>query len=352
MEVSDFKSEKVERGDYKELRHPSLSHRVVTVSNSGDYMPCYSPLQGVRSFDGKVKIGGAWLGAAVESKVPGAFPVPCGRCIGCRLEHSRQWAMRLMHEAEDHVNNCFITLTYSPEQLPVDGSLDLRTFQLFMKRLRKSTKDKIRFFHCGEYGETLSRPHYHAILFGHDFSDKKKWKRTGKGCWIYRSDALEELWPYGFSSVANVSFESCAYVARYCLKKRVGPNTDEWYCGRKPEYTTMSRGYGIGRKWFDRWRAEVYKHDHVIVRGNACRPPRYYDGLLARVDPEEYLAVKLARIEKGQGVDPDDSLDRLKVRAEVCRARQKQFKRVLHGDENKKEPLSSAWARYFDHCEV
>jgi len=59
--------------------------------------------------------------------------LPCGQCIGCRLERSRQWAMRCIHEAQLHQNNCFITLTYDDEHLPKDLSLDHRDFQLFFR---------------------------------------------------------------------------------------------------------------------------------------------------------------------------------------------------------------------------
>ena len=63
--------------------------------------------------------------------------LPCGQCMGCRLEHSRQWAIRMMHEASQYENNCFITLTYDNEHLPPDGSLQLSHFQDFFKRFRK-----------------------------------------------------------------------------------------------------------------------------------------------------------------------------------------------------------------------
>ena len=115
-------------------------------------------------------------------------------------------------------DNCFITLTYSNQHIPADGSLDVRVFQKFMKRLRKRFGDGIRFYHCGEYGSLLGRPHYHACLFNFDFPDKYLWKENN-GQKLYRSPSLEELWPYGYSSIGTVTFESAAYVARYILKR-------------------------------------------------------------------------------------------------------------------------------------
>ena len=68
--------------------------------------------------------------------------VPCGQCAGRRLDQSKQWALRCVHEAQVHDENCFITLTYNNENLPKDGSLNKRDFQLFMKRLIKEMEVK------------------------------------------------------------------------------------------------------------------------------------------------------------------------------------------------------------------
>ena len=131
-------------------------------------MPCFCPLEGWRSKDrsstGKRKIVFNPRDALRDMPVT----VPCGQCIGCRLERSRQWAVRCIHEASLHEDNCFITLTYDDAHLPTDLSLNVSHFQKFMKRLRKRFGEGIRFFHCGEYGENFGRPHYHACLFTSD----------------------------------------------------------------------------------------------------------------------------------------------------------------------------------------
>ena len=107
--------------------------------------------------------------------------LPCGQCVGCRLERSRQWAVRCMHEASLYKRNCFITLTYSNEYLPPNMSLVKSDFQKFMKRLRKRCGSSVRYYYCGEYGENFGRPHYHAILFGFDFKDKVYWRQNTNG---------------------------------------------------------------------------------------------------------------------------------------------------------------------------
>lgn len=193
-------------------------------------MPCYKPLDAWRpdSSTGSKKLIFSYNSKTCNSLTP-HLQVPCGRCVGCRLERSRQWAIRCVHEASLHEKNCFITLTYNDENLPADQSLHYEPFQLFMKRLRKKYGSGIRFYMCGEYGEKLARPHFHACLFGHDFDDKKVWKKTDAGSVLYRSAELEKLWPFGYSSVGDVSFESAAYVARYIMKKITGEAAESHY---------------------------------------------------------------------------------------------------------------------------
>jgi hypothetical protein len=236
----------------------------------------------------------------------------CGQCIGCRLERSRQWAIRCMHEASLYENNCFITLTFSPEALAkreFPESLDVREYQLFMKRLRKRFGDGIRFFHCGEYGEKYKRPHYHALLFNFDFPDKKLF-RIDNGFRLYTSEALSELWPYGFCTIGDVTFESAAYVARYITKKVTGDDADKAYMvvdeetgeligHRKPEYITMSRRPGIAKEWFDKHKNDVYPSDNIHLRGKKFKPPKYYDKLFEQSNPFEYDEIKEKRLLNG-----------------------------------------------------
>lgn len=157
--------------------------------------------------------------------------LPCGQCVGCRLERSRQWAVRCVHEASLHQHNVFVTLTYNDENVPWsetgEQTLVKRDHQLFMKRLRKAFPDKkIRFFMCGEYGEETNRPHYHYIIFGLDFSDKYVHAVNFRGDLKYRSPMLEKIWTKGNSEIAEVNFETCAYVARYIMKKHFGADAD------------------------------------------------------------------------------------------------------------------------------
>lgn len=256
--------------------------------------------------------------------------LPCGRCSGCRLEHSRQWAARIMFEAQMHDSSCFITLTYDAEHCPFPPSLDYPEFQRFMKRLRKAVRP-VRFFVAGEYGDEGGRPHFHACLFGHDFPDRVLWSNLDSGHELYRSAQLESLWPFGFSSVGELSFESAAYVARYVMKKITGDLADEHYAfvdretgevsARVPEFCHMSLKPGIGGAWFERFSSDVYNgHDFVVVNGRKCKPPRYFDKLLRRVDRRQYDFIKSDRAEAGYLRRSDSTDSRLAVREAVVLA--------------------------------
>lgn len=288
-------------------------------------MPCYRPIEAWRSKD----LNDSGKRGLVFNRKDALDPtfsieVPCGKCIGCRLERSRQWAIRCIHEASLHEDNCFITLTYNDENLPEDGSVNVEHFQKFMKRLRKHFQDKkIRFFHCGEYGDQNERPHYHAILFNVDFDDKKLYKNDNNTR-TYTSETLERLWPFGFCIIGGVTFESAAYVARYITKKITGPDADDHYQGRKPEYITMSRRPGIASGWFEKWKNDVYPHDYVVVNGKKIGVPKFYDNKL-----EEEVLAELKKKRKYQSYKSheNNTYHRLYEREQVQKKRAQLLKR-------------------------
>lgn len=264
--------------------------------------------------------------------------VPCGQCIGCRLERSRQWAIRCVHEAQLHEENAFITLTYNEDELPKYGSLQFKDFQDFMKRFRKSLDHKIRFFHCGEYGTINGRPHYHACIFGHGFMDKTPWEKNNDEI-LYRSASLEKLWPYGFSTIGDVTFESAAYVARYILKKVTGEGSAEHYddvdpstgevTTRSPEYTTMSRRPGIGSGWYEKFMTDVYPSDEIIINNKKMRPPKFYDAKYEISDRTEFVKIKRQRVKDAEKHSEDQTPERLKVREAVQKSQIKLLPRKV-----------------------
>lgn len=299
-------------------------------------MPCFHPIPAFRSRDGSVvfseratRLGGGSVGNLF---------LPCGQCVGCRLERSRVWAMRCVHEASLYDENCFVTLTYDDDHLPTDLSLRYRDFQCWLKRLRKCYPNKrIRFYMCGEYGENFDRPHFHACLFGFDFPDKTPVRFLCKSK-LYRSATLERLWPFGFSSIGAMTFESAAYTARYIMKKITGDLADEHYTSidddgvvtkRVPEFCHMSLKPGIGAEWLRRFHSDVYPNGTCVVRGKECKPPRYYDKVFLGDDPDGYAQMLYEREMDSRNYSADQTDDRLAVREQVALARMRSLTRSI-----------------------
>jgi hypothetical protein len=237
--------------------------------------------------------------------------------------------------------NCFITLTYSEDNLKkecdlTDGgySLDRKHIQDFMKRLRvKFDRDyeiKIRAFGCGEYGDKKGRPHYHLCLFNCDFKDRV-YEGGHDGFNYYSSKLLESLWKFGFSSVCDFSFETAAYVARYCTKKINGKAAENHYRGRIPEFPIYpSRGGGLGKPWFDKYgKTDVIPTDSCIARYVKCGVPKYYDKLRERFDPEGLAKAKKLRSEKALFHVDDNTYERLRCKERCMDAKIKCLVRRL-----------------------
>ncbi len=312
-------------------------------------MPCFSPLNGYVNR----KSGG--LTFRREEHAGNKMTVACGQCLGCRLDNSRMWAARIVHESTQHDHNGFITLTYRPKDActkkqlthkkhePEDGSLDKSHFRDFMKRLRKQTNHKLKYFHVGEYGEKLQRPHYHACLFGMRFSDEVLFDDTD-GNYLWTSQILEDTWGYGFATVGELSFESAAYCARYCLAKITGIKAQDHYLRAddygvaywlKPEYITMSRGrkpgQGIGGKWYENYKDDVFPSDEIPVPGSGVFPkvPRYYEEILKSENPQQLEEIKNARKVFFREHAGEYTPERLMAKYKVQQAKTTQLKRGM-----------------------
>lgn len=278
-------------------------------------MACYHPLKaypvGLNNETGKMKY-------AISKVIPGEnldgyTIIPCGSCIGCRIDYSRQWADRCMLEAQDHDENYFVTLTYDDDHLdsvlrsyddPASGeeftsmSLNKRDLQLWHKSLRKRLHEdgrgKIRFFACGEYGspENTMRPHFHEIVFGLHLDDLKFYKYNKQREPLYTSEYLSNIWKKGYVIVGAVTWQSAAYVARYVTKKLKGDAAELYAaCNMIPPFTVMSRKPGIARYYYDT-HPELFDFSYISVStpegSKKIYPSRYFKKLLRDDDPDLY----------------------------------------------------------------
>lgn len=260
--------------------------------------------------------------------------IPCGQCIGCRLDYSKMWATRCMCEANQWTDNWFITLTYDEENLPIpeqiidketgtiytnkygnwQGCLQPKDLQLFIKRLRSFYKrhynhDNIRFYACGEYGSERQRPHYHIICFNLPVPPEKLEHLFNNEDYepIYKCQEIEQCWGKGLVAIGKVTWSSCAYVARYVTKKIRGQQANEYYYtkGQIPEFVRMSRKPGIGKDFYEANKQEIYDLDYLLAhtcKGNSLtvKPPKYFDKLYEIENPKEYEELKKKRKEAGE----------------------------------------------------
>lgn len=312
-------------------------------------MSCYRPLVGIPdgfTENGKVHyaIKGNLDLPFVRKEHPDAVLIPCGKCIGCRLDYSRSWADRMMLELETAKKAIFVTLTYrnqfahateyeyatAPDDcyfpigqgerldgshllMPVSFTLDKRDFQLFMKRLRRNKLFegvKLRFYAAGEYGESTYRPHMHFILFGvglDDIPDLHSFGVNEFGQTYYLSDTFARIWRNGFVLLSDVSWQTCAYVARYVTKKLGNDVLMRDYLNQIPEFSLMSRKPGIGREYLAQ-HPDCLDLESVNIStpdgGRKISIPRYYYRQLSYesennplYNPEKYDNIRATRRE-------------------------------------------------------
>lgn len=294
-------------------------------------MPCYHPLRAIQSptpnANGKHPIFfPSDINTISETEFlsrQGSLLIPCGNCVGCRLDYSRQWAIRCIFEAKLWTDNHFITLTYAVPPISKHVKVDEDTGQVlleedvmsllpsdltkFLKDLRAYYKyhydfEGIRFFGCGEYGDKNKRPHYHVILFNcpiFDLYEVDEPSSTGLKQWS--SHVLEDIWKHGLVRIGEVTFESCAYVARYIMKKHKGKDAHYYdENGLIPEFVRMSRKPGIARHYFDENFQKIYYYDQVTFLSSkgiplTVKPPKYYDRIFDEYHPDSLASIKEKR---------------------------------------------------------
>lgn len=205
--------------------------------------------------------------------------VACGRCLCCRKQRAREWALRCVHEASLHRSSGFVTLSYSDDFLPPDEAVSKDELQRFFKRLRKVLGDgKVRYLACGEYGERFGRPHYHAAVFGLAPCTCSEWRPFEAGerqlarCKCVGRSAVMDGWKLGgVSRVTEVAWESALYIANYIVKADID---QQGYRGKELPFQLMSKG--LGRGFLDRDAVALRQSFRTSVNGQEIGLPRYY----------------------------------------------------------------------------
>lgn len=183
--------------------------------------------------------------------------VPCGRCLACRITLSREWSVRIAAEASG-VESIFVTLTYDEKNVP--PNLVKAHVQLWLKRYRLELGErKIKYYLCGEYGETYGRPHYHAIVINGHYDDY---------------EIIRESWGRGYIYISGVGPESIQYVTGYIMDKWAAKKKTDLIGHTVRPFSLMSKNLGLK----DMEGKEIrYARDMCMTyRGKVTSLPRYY----------------------------------------------------------------------------
>lgn len=233
--------------------------------------------------------------------------LPCGKCLDCRLAYARDWANRCVVESLSYGYNWFFTVTYNNEHLPLiykddvtpSASLWKDDILAFIKAVRNHWQYKyehtgIRFFLAGEYGDKSFRPHYHLIVFNLPLGKLDYYAKSPLGDVYYTCDELNKCWNKGYIVIGEMTSQSAAYTARYCLKKIKDGQSDVYsQLGIIPEYTNCSRRPGIGKVWYDKHKEQLFSQGFVSVsdgqKSLRVYPGRYFKRLYKSEHEAEYL---------------------------------------------------------------
>lgn len=249
--------------------------------------------------------------------------ISCRKCIGCRLDYSRDWANRGYLESKKSKNNYFVTLTYDDEHLPMDeeittskgitytrtddwkGNLrpsDLTKFIHDIRQYyyRERGKTGIKYLACGEYGTKNQRPHYHIIFFDCPFESKDFYNaRLIEHEYYWQNKIIEKYWTKGISNVSEASWNTIAYVARYVTKKAYGDQAEDERAakGQIAEFIRVSKG--IGKDYWDKNKEKILQTDSITIKNgkgvHQCKPPKYFTRLLKKENEELYKTVRVKR---------------------------------------------------------
>lgn len=290
-------------------------------------MSCYHPWTAYRTSQGDVVF-------SERGDVVSTLTIPCGWCVGCRLDHSLSWAVRVQHETKWYGADrcCWVTPTYDDEHLPAGGSLSKPDAQRLIRSIRDSVRYRsgsvdMTYLYAGEYGDKLGRPHGHGCLMGYRPDDLKPWKKNGRGEPLYRSESLERMWGKGQILVGNLTPETAAYTTRYCLKKVYGDAALEHYrrvdvatgevVELEPEFLLCSKRPAIGLRWFQKYGSDYFPSGQAIYQGRRVKVPRYYERKFAELEPDVLEDLKLRRLAESRKRFADNSDARLAVKEAV-----------------------------------
>lgn len=231
--------------------------------------------------------------------------IPCGKCLGCKMDYAKEKAKRLELESRYTLGNWFITLTYDDEHLPHNGripTLHKNDLQKFIKRLRRYNEYnydfKIKYLASGEYGGKTKRPHYHIIALNCQIPDLAPLMIKNDTPY-YTSKKMSHMWNMGQIMIARANTSTNYYTAGYCEKKAV---KEENYTLKEPEFIMQSRN--LGKQYYEDNKSVIFDGNKAIIGGVAMNYPKYYtklakqnEELIEKLENKKQQDKKIARLQ-------------------------------------------------------
>lgn len=245
----------------------------------------------------------------IRNKENKSIPVECGKCPECIKKRTSQWSFRLRQEGDASASAFFITLTYDTKHVEMTpkGFMTLypEHVTLWLKRLRKISAAKLKYYYVGEYGGKTERPHYHMIIYN------------------AKPEDIENTWNYGAVHYGTVTGASIGYTLKYMIKDGLIPkhkNDD-----RLPEFSRMSKGIGISYLTADimYWHADkrtLLQRLCCEIDGKKVPMPRYYklriyDKLHMYLIQQEAIKLEKENLEKQeQEINLHDQIEAQKAK--------------------------------------
>ncbi len=221
-------------------------------------------------------------------------PTKCGKCIECKKQKGREWAVRLHEEIRNEKNGKFVTLTFSNESIKelsstikglkgynLDNEIATKGVRRFLERWRKKYKKSVRHWLVTELGQKgTENIHIHGII------------------WTDKKEEIEKIWKYGHVWIGQfVNEKTINYIVKYINK------TDEKHKEYESKILTSN---GIGKGYIERIDSKANKYKkgktketYTTRQGTKLALPIYYrNKIYTEEEREELWLEKLDKEER------------------------------------------------------
>lgn len=263
-------------------------------------------------------------------------PVGCGKCMECKKQKGRAWAVRLQEDIRIKQDVTFVTLTFSNESIKelyqavmeeregeeitgydLDNAIAKKGTRRFLERWRKQTGKSIKHWLVTELGhQGTENIHLHGLIYSAD------------------RQMIEKTWAYGYVFCGTyVNEQTINYMCKYVMKM------DENHKEYSPRILSSA---GIGTKYTERLDAKnnKYKGDktreyYTTRQGIKLNIPIYYRNKIYTEEEREKLWIKKLdeNIRYVDGIKIDLNREGTERYYKVLKEARKKNKKMGYGDD-------------------